>query len=369
MPSVNKMLKTPMKRVNIKVFLSALTESFTVIFLLIIAVEALKFFFPLTIIFTTSENISILLLIGIIICALRQGMIGGMFATAFSFLGNSFFFTFPYYSFRILDISETLNLILLVISGILVTVIGNSARSHHHEVAAGRDKDVHEAREKMRSAMLSAVSHDLKTPLSSVIGALDVYQEISSRLPEERKLELIRTALSEARRLDQLINNILDMAKLENNGIQYRFEETDIRLIAQNALQKTQNKFKNRKIQFEAEGDNWETRADPGMLERAIIQLLDNAVKYTAEDNRIILRMESHTHSILITVQDNGAGIPAHQQEAVFDKYTRLNQGDHKIAGTGLGLPIARQIAEDHGGTLLLKPSNHGAHFEISIPR
>lgn len=214
-------------------------------------------------------------------------------------------------------------------------------------------------RELMHRQMLSAVSHDLKTPLASVIGSLEIYHRMGAHLPEAKRATLIETALNEAYRLDSFLTNILDMAKLENNLVPFRSEEIDIRTLLENIVSALGQRTANAKIEIQP-AQNFNVHLDIALASRALTLLVDNAVKHAGATPHVELNYSRARDMLIITIGDNGDGVPPGKEEEIFSKYSRLRRGDHQNAGTGLGLAIARHVARRLGGDVTVQNKPEG---------
>ncbi len=228
-----------------------------------------------------------------------------------------------------------------------------------------------EEREKLRSMLLSSVSHDFKTPLAGIIGALSVYRSLGHQLSQQKRTELIETAIEEAQRLDNFITNILDMTRLESGNIQFRKEWHSMEDMLENVTRRMQPRCKQHKLAVHPCPANIEVCMDVLMTEQVIQNLLDNACKYTPQGTRIDIscRVDA-TKGLLCELRDHGPGIPSEKLNSIFDKYTRLKKRDSQIAGTGLGLAIARSVMEAQGGWITA--TNHpegGALFTLCLPQ
>lgn len=217
---------------------------------------------------------------------------------------------------------------------------------------AMQDSLVTAEREKLRSMLLSSVSHDLKTPLASIIGGLSVYHSIGHRLTEEHKQTLTQTALDEAQRLDSFISNILDITKLESGAITFSKEWLPAEKTVKTVIKRLKARLRHHLIEVHAPSQQIEIEADPVMTGQILQNLLDNAVKYTKRGTKIDVTIVPHDNSASIIVRDHGNGIPADKIDTVFDKYARLHREDTQVAGTGLGLAIAKTVMEAQGGTI-----------------
>lgn len=229
-----------------------------------------------------------------------------------------------------------------------------------------------EAREQIHRQMLSAVSHDLKTPLATIIGSLEIYTRMNEKLTVEKKKILINSALMEAYRLDNFITNILDMAKFEGGTIKAKPEKCDLALLLQESLTRLGPKREKGRITVHAAtaGEkNTYAYTDPMLLGRAAGLVLENALKHAGKDPVITVHYGIEKERAFIRVSDNGPGIIKGQEETIFSKYTRLSKSDQQNAGTGLGLAICREIMRVLSGEIhAMNNPQSGATFALTFP-
>jgi len=212
---------------------------------------------------------------------------------------------------------------------------------------------VREEREKLRSMLLSSVSHDLKTPLASVIGGLSVIRSMGDALPAEHRDTLIENALEEAQRLDSFITNILDMTRLESGYIQFKKSWVVPHEMVTNVLQRLRVRLSHHHVEIDASAlKAVELFVDAMMTEQVLQNVLDNAAKYTPQGTRISIGTHIEGNDFSFKIYDNGPGIQPDRLDKIFDKYERLQHQDSKIAGTGLGLAIAKMIMWAQGGRI-----------------
>lgn len=226
-------------------------------------------------------------------------------------------------------------------------------------------------RVRMHRQLYSAISHDLKTPLASIIGALEIYERMKPRLTEQKQAELILTALQEAHRLDNFITNILDMGRLENGMVSVRTEAFEVGAALRGCVSSFDNRLLDNKVTIAALSGELNISSDHSLLCRVISLLLDNSIKYGGKPPLIQLTYEQgENNTCLIHVQDNGPGIPEAHRESIFTKYTRFIKRDQQHAGTGLGLAISREIVHLLGGTITVAdaPDDSGAVFTLTLP-
>jgi two-component system sensor histidine kinase KdpD len=226
-----------------------------------------------------------------------------------------------------------------------------------------------EERERLHRHMLSCVSHDLKTPMASIIGALEVIDRAKDKLSHEKQEQLISVALQEAYRLDSFITNILDMARLENNMVKARHENAEIGDLIRHCLTRADTRLRGSQIIFEPKGAI-SVATDSVLLCRAISLVLDNAVKFGGMP--LVLHIDcgvDENNAGYIGIRDNGGGIVEDKMEIIFSKYTRFGKEDQQNAGTGLGLAISRAIMNLLGGSIAA--ANHpdgGALLTLRFP-
>ena len=207
-----------------------------------------------------------------------------------------------------------------------------------------------EIREYLHRQMLSSVSHDLKTPLATIIGSLEVMTMLYDKLSEEKRKSLISSALTEAFRLDHFITNILDMAKFEADAVKPRFESARLSQMVSDSLARLGPLKTRGEIKITAAGPD-ELVTDPMLGSRAIGLVLHNAFKFGGRKttNPVIEPIIEVEYGLkgdegFVRIRDHGEGIPPEKQAAVFDKYTRLQKTDQQNASTGLGLTISQYI-------------------------
>ncbi len=225
-------------------------------------------------------------------------------------------------------------------------------------------------KEKMQRQMFSSLSHDLKTPLASMIGSLEIYERMKDKLTLDKKELLIATALQEAYRLDNFVTNILDMAKLESGMVKIRSESFDVGILLRDCLTNLDNRLRGSDVTIEPLSGDMKIKSDASLVCRALSLLIDNAVKYGGNPSTIrITYGKDVSGKFQICVYDNGRGIAEANMENIFSKYTRFVKSDQQSAGTGLGLAICREIMRLLGGmATVTNDSNGGAKFTLLFP-
>ncbi len=224
--------------------------------------------------------------------------------------------------------------------------------------------------EKLRGALLNSVSHDLRTPLVTVIGAISSLAEGRDAIGADDRRELILTALDEARRLDRYVQNLLDMTRLGHGALTPRRAAIDLREIVGRVRSDLQRVLAGHRLEFEAPRDLPMLDVDPVLIGQALANLVENAVKYAPAGSTIRIVAEAGGRFATISVADEGPGIPLSERGKVFDLFHRVAQGDAKPAGTGLGLAIVRGLVEAHGGSASAQagPGGRGAAIVLTLP-
>jgi two-component system sensor histidine kinase KdpD len=224
--------------------------------------------------------------------------------------------------------------------------------------------------DRLRSALLTSISHDLKTPLASVLGAASTMRDLAARLSEKEKLDLLATVIDESERLNRFIANLLDMTKLESGAIVPNAAPHDIGEIIGSALRRATKILAHHKVSLELASDLPMLELDAVLFEQVLFNLLDNAAKYSPPDTLIAIRSRRDGAWVVLEVRDEGDGIPATELEHVFDKFYRVQKGDQVRPGTGLGLAISRGFIEAMHGRISAsnRTDRGGAVLTIRLP-
>jgi two-component system sensor histidine kinase KdpD len=224
--------------------------------------------------------------------------------------------------------------------------------------------------DRLRSALLTSISHDLKTPLAAVLGAASTLRDLSTGLSDAEKADLLATVIDESERLNRFIANLLDMTRLESGAVVPNTALHDLGEIVGSALRRASKILAGHRIELELAAGLPMLELDAVLFEQALFNLLDNAAKYSPDGSTIRIRSWRDQDAICLQVLDEGDGIPPGDLEHIFDKFYRAEKGDRVRAGTGLGLAISRGFVEAlHGEiTAANRPDRPGAVFAIRLP-
>jgi two-component system, OmpR family, sensor histidine kinase KdpD len=222
--------------------------------------------------------------------------------------------------------------------------------------------------ERMRSSLLSSVSHDLRTPLAVITGATSSLIEGAKILDPATRVELAQTAYDEAERLNRLLGNLLDMTKLESGALQVRKEWQPLEEVVGAALTRMDDRLRDHPVTAALPSEGRLVPLDSVLIEQVLINLLENAIKYTPPGSPIELSASESDDGVTVTVADRGAGISPGDERRIFDKFYRARSGDGS-GGVGLGLTICRGIVEAHGGRIWVENrAGGGAAFRFTLP-
>jgi two-component system sensor histidine kinase KdpD len=222
--------------------------------------------------------------------------------------------------------------------------------------------------EKLRSALLSSISHDLRTPLSSIVGSVTTLRSLDTKMPKAARDDLLENIEEEANRLSRFVGNLLDMTKIEGGTIQASNEKVDVADVVAAAVRRARQSWPHRTISTTIGPDIPNAIGDAALLEQLVFNLLDNANKYSGPDTTTKVAVSGSGTKIELTVDDEGQGIPAADLERVFEKFYRVKAGDGRAPGTGLGLAICRGIVKTMGGSIKAEsPILNGRGTRISV--
>ena len=211
--------------------------------------------------------------------------------------------------------------------------------------------------DKLQKALFDSVSHELKTPLAAIIAAVD-------QLPDLPVVREIRTAVV---RLSRVVGHLLDMTRLDSGLMRLSLEWCDAAEVAREAVAEVKGISRSHLIAVQEAPELQPLHVDTNLIRQVLVTLLSNALTYSPASSRVVLTVQNQGTMVLFTVEDEGPGIPAGEEEKIFEKFYRLKGSP--AGGIGLGLSVARRLVEAHGGKITaLNRSEGGARFLVSIP-
>jgi signal transduction histidine kinase len=224
--------------------------------------------------------------------------------------------------------------------------------------------------ERTKNELITNVAHDLRTPLTSIIGYLELLSGKTSPLPEEMRQKYIDIAYSKAKRLEKLIEDLFGFTKLNYGKIAMHVTKVDIIKLLSQLLEESYPNFEKRGLSYELQS-NVPARminADGNLLARLFDNLINNAIKYGAEGKRVTVRVHAEADTVQVSVANYGYVIPAEELPLIFDKFYRVEQSrSTTTGGTGLGLAIVKNIVDMHGGKITVKSDLNGTVFTVTL--
>ncbi|WP_420933917.1 sensor histidine kinase [Alteromonas sp. A081] len=274
----------------------------------------------------------------------------GIAAALVSALCFNYFFTQPRYSFHMSNVEDAINFFTFVVVALISSELVNFYRK--------QQKALRQAQ--LQTDILRSVSHDLRTPLSTIIGSMETLQQYA--LPEQQKQALVQGALEEGQRLHHYIENLLLATKIQHGELLTVKENTDVF----DMLVALKKRFDNNRISLKNHTQQLTIEANSQLMQQAIYNVIDNALKYTKDNVDIVI--SSPAKHALIAIFDYGEGIANNDMEAPFTLFSTSRLGDVGTGGVGLGLNVARAIVTAHGGKISLNNTSSGLCATIELP-
>jgi two-component system sensor histidine kinase KdpD len=306
-------------------------------------------------------------LIAVQVVAIVYGLWPALAASVASTLGYNFLFIPPLYTLTVADPANVLTLFFFAVAALITSGLTSLVRSH---ALMAKKAQVEVETEKLRSALLTSVSHDLRTPLASILGSATTLKTCRETLDDGAQRQLIETIREETERLNRFISELLDMTKLESGAVAPRMEFVDLSDVVGSALRRAADVLKHHTVTTALSPDLPMVKLDPVLFEQVLFNLFDNAAKYAPTGTAIALSAERNGSSITLTLSDEGEGIPPADLDRIFQKFYRVRAADRQRAGTGLGLAISRGFIEAMGGRIFAenRRDRRGAVFAMQIP-
>jgi two-component system sensor histidine kinase KdpD len=231
-----------------------------------------------------------------------------------------------------------------------------------------REMELAKKTQALQAALLNSISHDLRTPLVSITGALSVFSQDFEAVDAADRKELLQAAYDDSLHLNEIVENILDMTRVESGNLKITVKPCDLRDLIGASLTQLKDKLEGRMVAVDIPGNLLEVPVDFSLMMRVFINLIDNAAKYSPAGSEISIGAKTDGDMATITIKDSGFGIPDGDLEHVFDKFFRAVK-PRQVSGTGLGLSICRGIVEAHGGKIWARNNiESGAVFFIKLP-
>ncbi|HEV2829439.1 MAG TPA: DUF4118 domain-containing protein [Pyrinomonadaceae bacterium] len=345
-------------------------------------------------------TVALALLLLVLFVATAWGPKPAVLASLLGVVCFNFFFLPPVHTFSISEPENWIALVAFLITAFTVGQLSAHAQKRAAEATAARqevERLYHELQssfeqasqakavkqsERLKSALLDAVTHDLRTPLTSIKASVTTLLDdqnlvstggVTTRLGEDGRQEMLEVIDEEADRLDRFIEGLMELARIEAGDLQLRRHWGSLEEILRAALKRAEPRTRQHTIELKFSDALPAVNVDEPALVEVVYVLLDNAAKYSAPGSTIrIAAMQDDQNQVLLSVEDEGPGIPAKLRERVFDKFYRATRetGGRQPAGTGMGLAIAQGIIEAHEGRIWIEAGGggRGARFVVTLP-
>lgn len=308
--------------------------------------------------------VAFVLLVTVSLIATIFDILPVIISACLSALTWDFFFIPPHFTFHINATEDAILLLMYFVIAIVSAILTYKIR-RVEKMAVIKEEKAHTLQ--LYSTLFNSLSHELRTPIATIIGATDNLQHNNARLTAENRYELINEIAIAGLRLNRQVDNLLNMSRIETGIIKCNYDWCDINEIVYDTVQLIEEMDIRQKIRININPEIPLFKLDKGMLEQIIYNLLANAVSYTPEGTGISIEAECYADMLQIIIEDNGKGFPPEEIDFVFDKFYRLKHSTP--GGTGLGLSIVKGFIEAMKGTISLENiSTGGARFTIQIP-
>jgi two-component system, OmpR family, sensor histidine kinase KdpD len=307
--------------------------------------------------------VALILLMTVSVLAMVFAVLPVLIAAALSALIWNFFFIPPVFTFHIDNTEDLLMFLLYFFIALVNAVLTFKIRQAEQKA---RDKEEKEKSIKLYNTLLNSLSHELRTPIATILGSVDALQDGGAKLSASNQSELLHSISDAGIRLNRQVENILNMSRLESGMLQPKQDWCDVNELVNGVIQKIPE-GNSHIIRFTADESLPLFKMDSGFFEQILQNLLHNAVQYTPDHTIVEVRVYHDQENCVLHVSDNGGGFPDKEIPLVFDKFYRVPHT--KSGGSGLGLSIVKGFTEAQNGTVQLENNQRGgATFTVTIP-
>lgn len=309
------------------------------------------------------KSVALILLMTVSVIAMLFDFLPVLLSAVLSAFIWNFFFIQPVFTFTIANADDFLMFIMYFFIALLSAVLTYKIRVEEKKV---RDREENENAIRLYNTLLNSLSHELRTPISTIMGAVDTLKENEKKISSENTKELLSQIDHAGMRLNQQVENLLNMSRLESGILKTHLDWCDINELIFSIIQRISNEKGKHIIQFDSNENLPLFRLDAGMMEQSLYNIIHNAIQHTPENSTIQINALFVEGNCKIIISDNGDGFPETEIQNVFNKFYRLSNS--KTGGSGLGLSIAKGFIEAHQGKILLENNpTGGSKFTITI--
>lgn len=322
--------------------------------------------------FFTHDNVDLMIIYIMavfLVARFTDGYGYGIVASFICVIAVNILFTYPYMKLNFNMKGYPFTFLSMIIISVITSAMTTHLKVQSHLITE-REKMLLEAeKEKMRANLLRAISHDLRTPLTSIIGTSSTYLEQSSSLPEQKKNELVQTILDDSNWLLNMVENLLSVTRIQGTQMTVSKTLEPLEEVVSEAVQRFHKRLPDAKVHVSVPEQLLMLPMDATLIEQVIINLLENAVYHGRSEKTIQMSVTADENSAIFSITDFGMGIAPSSLDTIFDGYTtNPNPSSDTRKGMGIGLSICKTIINAHGGTIVATNCNPGANFTFTLP-
>lgn len=311
-------------------------------------------------------DVVILYLIGVVIVAVRFGLGPSILASLGGVAAFDFITLPPKFEFSLAEVGHAVTLLGMVFVSMLVSGLTERLR---REQARAEHARVEVEVERVHAALLSSISHDLRTPLATISASSQLLARSHEELAPAVRGEMLSDIANEAERLDGLLRNLLAITRVEAGKLRLQVLPTSIDEPLSSALSRVEHRMQDRAIRVEIERGLPLVELDARIFEQALLNVLDNALRYSPARTALEISARAHGDRVDLSIRDHGFGVAASEADAVFEKFRRGSNAPRSDGGVGLGLTICRAVLLAHQGSIVLTPAPSGGTIvTLSLP-
>ena len=305
-------------------------------------------------------NLAMVYLLGVVIVASRCERTPAILCAGASALMFDFLFVPPLFTLRFDDIQYLVTAVALLAVGIVISTLANQAREASRATLAAEE-------ERLRNSLLASLSHDLRTPLAVITGSASSLRDDAPNLSDPERQRLLESLYDEAQYLSLVVSDLLEMTRLHAGPVKLNREWYPAEELVGAALERCKSRLSSHRVETRLPTDLPMLHVDAVLIEKLLVNLIENAAKYTPAGTLITISCEPAPGHVVVRVEDDGPGFAPGVEQHLFEKFFRANP-ESAAPGSGLGLSICRAIAEAHDGRITARNrAQGGAIFELSL--
>lgn len=305
----------------------------------------------------------------ILIGTLTTGYLPGIIAAIISVICINFLFTYPYFQLNFTITGYPLTFIVMLSISLIISTYMTRFKKQGIALAEKEKLIAEGEKEKMRANLLRSISHDLRTPLTSIIGASSSLTNDSLNLSEEERSHLMRNITEDAEWLLNMVENILSVTKIQDDNRTLNKSSEPLEEIMSDSVHRVKRRIPDANIKITLPDEFVLVPMDALLIEQVIINLLENALKHSHSKKPIELYATIEPKTVTVYVKDYGIGISNDKKDEIFKSYTRRNNSPDRDKGMGIGLSICQTIIEAHNGEIHADTHDEGSVFYFSLPK